>query len=274
LDHVPTKYTDYYNRLRGYPETICAALDAIATGLSFDVTGRVAYREGSYGSGGSSRIAPIGIAYRNASDDILHKAVVDAIICTHTHPHSIDAAFIQAKAISYLINLSDPSSFNFTAFVHKLMDIARTDALKSTIGKVLNQIEKFSKSGDTALESTSGDDVIGNGIAAVDAIGSALLIFGRFWKTPEIALINAVALGGDTDTIAAHTGALLGALHGSKWIPKRWFDKIENGKRGRDFIIHLAMQLATLDCITCDGRGEKNIKGTGGCYSKGRRVCI
>jgi len=54
-------------------------------------------------------------------------------------------------------------------------------------------------------------------------------------------------MGGDADTIGAITGALLGALYGTHWIPTRWFNNIENGPYGRDYTIDLAKQLSMLD---------------------------
>lgn len=38
---------------------------------------------GSYGNGGVMRIAPVGLAYRNASVTDLMTAVKEAVICTH-----------------------------------------------------------------------------------------------------------------------------------------------------------------------------------------------
>ena len=42
---------------------------------------------------------------------------------------------------------------------------------------------------------------------------------GRAVRT---GLVNAVSLGGDTDTVAAIAGGLLGAAHGEKAIPAEW----------------------------------------------------
>ena len=39
----------------------------------------------------------------------------------------------------------------------------------------------------------------------------------------------------------------MGALHGSSWIPARWYDNIENDVHGRDEIVALARRLAGLD---------------------------
>ncbi len=43
------------------------------------------------------------------------------------------------------------------------------------------------------------------------------------------------------------TGTLMGALHGSAWIPDRWLDNMENGEFGREFIKTLAKQLAQVN---------------------------
>jgi ADP-ribosyl-[dinitrogen reductase] hydrolase len=49
----------------------------------------------------------------------------------------------------------------------------------------------------------------------------------------EGALVYAVNLGGDADTIGAITGGLAGALYGAEAIPRRWLDKLDAGIRKR-----------------------------------------
>jgi ADP-ribosylglycohydrolase len=39
------------------------------------------------------------------------------------------------------------------------------------------------------------------------------------------------------------TGAISGAYHGYEGIPSRWIEKLENGAKGRDYVINLAKQL-------------------------------
>ena len=53
------------------------------------------------------------------------------------------------------------------------------------------------------------------------------------------AVIYAISLGGDTDTIGAMTGAISGAYLGIESIPDRWKDKLEN----RSYIEDLAQKL-------------------------------
>jgi ADP-ribosylglycohydrolase len=68
----------------------------------------------------------------------------------------------------------------------------------------------------------------------------------RYIDDPEEAIVQAVNLGGDADTIGAMTGALVGALHGDNWFPVRWFDQLENTENGRDELIRVAGQLAMI----------------------------
>ena len=55
----------------------------------------------------------------------------------------------------------------------------------------------------------------------------------------EAAVIEAVNLGGDTDTIGAVTGQLAGAIHGAAAIPRRW----REGLHAADRIAELAQRL-------------------------------
>jgi ADP-ribosylglycohydrolase len=78
-------------------------------------------------------------------------------------------------------------------------------------------------------------------------MAAALWALLRYGTPPEECVIRAVNFGGDTDTIGTMAGALVGALHGSAWIPARWYVNIENGKHGRDEIVAVARQLSELD---------------------------
>ena len=65
-----------------------------------------------------------------------------------------------------------------------------------------------------------------------------------FWAvltrpTFEEAVVSAVMIGDDTDTNAAVTGALAGAIHGYQAIPERW----RSGVQQHDRMINLADQL-------------------------------
>ena len=59
----------------------------------------------------------------------------------------------------------------------------------------------------------------------------------------EQAVTFAVHLGGDTDTVAAMTGAISAARSGASAIPSRWLDALENGDRGRSHVESFAPRL-------------------------------
>eukprot|EP00879_Flechtneria_rotunda_P000123 GHRR01000185.1.p1 GENE.GHRR01000185.1~~GHRR01000185.1.p1 ORF type:complete len:477 (+),score=171.76 GHRR01000185.1:587-2017(+) len=71
-------------------------------------------------------------------------------------------------------------------------------------------------------------------IKATDAVAAAIWAAVCHWDCPADAVVAAVHYGGDTDTIACMTGALMGALHGSAWLPQGWLDHLENSSKPPD----------------------------------------
>ncbi len=61
--------------------------------------------------------------------------------------------------------------------------------------------------------------------------------------SPGEAIVYAVSLGGDADTIGAMAGAIAGALHGASALPAEWLGLLEGGPRGREHVASLADQL-------------------------------
>jgi poly(ADP-ribose) glycohydrolase ARH3 len=59
---------------------------------------------------------------------------------------------------------------------------------------------------------------------------------------PDFASVvtNTILAGGDTDTTAAMSGALCGALVGEEAIPSDWINRIEKGPRGGSYVAGLA----------------------------------
>ncbi len=237
--HASGMYAEFYEPWRGYGGAAHRVMRLLADGGDYRGTGRLQFPEGSFGNGGAMRIAPVGLAYRHAGDDELAKAVEDAIICTHVHPEAIDGALVQAKAVATAAtaNVADLDS---DATVQSLRAICRTEVVAAKLDALADSLRH------------DDDDVyvigrVGNGIRASQAVAAALWAFLRYGEDPEECVIRAVAFGGDTDTIGAMAGALVGALHGQSWIPARWYDNIENGTRGRDEIVALARRLSQLD---------------------------
>jgi poly(ADP-ribose) glycohydrolase ARH3 len=238
-EDMSLKYAEFYESRRGYGATAHRVMGALLNGADYRTTGRTEFPNGSFGNGGAMRISPVGLAYRHASDEVLHQTVESALRCTHVHPEAIDGAFVQAKAVSILAT-SDPNSYDRRHFLKTLLGYSTTFVVQRKLEILLEQPD----------EGVSDDDVIytvGNGIRTSDAVAASLWAFLRYGDNPEECVIRAVNFGGDTDTIGAMVGAQLGSLYGSEWIPNRWFSQIENRRHGRDFMVDLAKRLAQLD---------------------------
>lgn len=63
-----------------------------------------------------------------------------------------------------------------------------------------------------------------SGAYLLETVPSVLMILAKFANDPEEAIIRAVNDTKDNDTIAAISGAAVGALHGEEALPKRWID--------------------------------------------------
>lgn len=244
---VAEKYAEFYEPRRGYGAAAHRVMGALQSGADYRETGRIEFREGSFGNGGAMRIAPIGLAYRHASDEEFCRAVEAALVCTHIHPEAIDGAMVQARAVAKLAT-SQPSGFDRRGLVEALVGKSQRFAVQRKLEILLEHLDK----------GTSDEEVIyvvGNGVRTSEAVAAALWAFLRYGDAPEECLVRAVNFGGDTDTIGAMVGAQLGSLYGAGWIPRRWYELIENGRQGRDWIVELGRRLAQLEVVDRGGGG-------------------
>lgn len=233
-------YAHFYHSHRGYGSAAHVVMSKLKEGSDYRETGTIIFKDGSYGNGGAMRIAPVGLVYANCDDEGLKKAVTDAVRCTHVHPEGVDGALVQAKAVALLSRLDSPAELDRNAFLKELYRFANSHMMKTKLSYLDEELKNDTP--DARVVSH-----IGNGIRAVEAAPCALLAAIRYIDSPETAVIKAVNFGGDTDTIGAMTGALMGALHGKDWIPARWLDNMENDEKGRDYIIGLAKKLSELE---------------------------
>jgi poly(ADP-ribose) glycohydrolase ARH3 len=237
--HCAMMYAGFYSPFRGYGSGAHEVLKALKNGADYRETGYLTFREGSFGNGGAMRIAPLGLVYRHTDNDTLKKQVFEAVRCTHVHPEGIDGAVVQAKAVALMAGTNEISEFNTNTFLETLYEIASTAIMKE---KILYLRSLLHKEVSDKIAVTH----LGNGIRASEAVSCALLATIRYYNEPEEAVIKSVNFGGDTDTIGAMTGALMGALHGSYWLPARWLDNLENSSYGKEYMIQLAPKLAAL----------------------------
>jgi poly(ADP-ribose) glycohydrolase ARH3 len=167
--------------------------------------------EGSYGNGAAMRVAPVALFTYPDTDRAAELAAKTAII-THTHPEAIDGAVIQAVATTTLLATTDP--VDPSQVIRLLIGYVQTPVFQNKLRFVDRHI------GDRPL--TEQADVLGTGIAAHASVITALASFLTHPESFSDAVKAAISLGGDTDTIAAMTGALAGAHLGAEAIPAAW----------------------------------------------------
>lgn len=249
--HCAATYSRFFvaEPRRGYGPAVSKILALLAAGGDYRTTGRAVYPEGSYANGGAMRIAPVGLAFRNAGDPVLRQAVASALLCTHVHPDAVDGAFVQAKAVAELASTADSGDLDTACFLAGLSSLAQSAVVREKLEFVI-QARAQDWADERLLSSVCTPNEYGQQfqIHAAEAVACALWAFVCAPHEPEECIIRAVSLGGDTDTVGAMAGALAGALHGSSWFPRRWYDQMENQPAvGRDYLIGLARRLSGLD---------------------------
>jgi poly(ADP-ribose) glycohydrolase ARH3 len=185
------------------------------------------------------RVAPVGALFHDNLPRLRRVAEQQATI-THTHVLGTQGAVIQAATVAAATRRDPTRAANFDA-------PAFLDEVTGTVGPLepwyaeamddVGRLLPIRPPGKTVVE------VLGNGIEAHESVPAAIYSFLAHPDSFEEAVVFAVRLGGDADTIGAMTGAIVGAYHGASAIPERWLAALENGPKGRDYVRDLADRL-------------------------------
>lgn len=198
----------YRSNPKDIGNTTRRSLAALAEGVPWDRAGNSALDnrpvESSAANGAVMRCAPVALRFR-AQPERLVQASLDTARITHTEP--------RAKWGTVAVN---------QGIVHLLGGGGFDDLPQAAVAGVENAEVR-----DRVLAARDLDPLsIRAGGFVLDTIGAA------FWAvlnhdSLEDAIVAAVALGHDTDTTGAVTGALAGAAWGATAIPSRWLDLLE-----------------------------------------------
>lgn len=171
-----------------------------AAAIHFQVTGRAA------GNGSLMRAATSAVFYAPAGTDVTMDAARRIAALTH----------------------GDGAAWEGTALLHELVRLALdgTDPVDG-IPRALALVRPGHRDRyATVLAPDWHPDQATEFNGAVwPCLGSAVWAL-RTTRSYEDAVRAAIDLGGDTDTVAAVTGALAGAVYGAGAIPRRWTDRL------------------------------------------------
>jgi len=188
------------------------------------------YQGGSYGNGSAMRIAPIGVFFYDSPVRLREVAYQSSQI-THAHELGKQGAALQARAVALAITADPSLPLDSAAFLGKLSDSIEHEAYRQK----LSSMERLMSQQDRR-EVVSA---LGHGIEAFDSVPTAIYSFLTHANSFAGAVVYAISLGGDTDTIGAMTGAIAGAYLGVEAIPQRWKERLEN----RAYVEELAEKL-------------------------------
>ncbi len=231
---VAMRFVANFDPARGYGGRIAGVMSRLAGGTSWRDAGT-----DSFGNGAAMRIAPIGLFFFNDLD-ALTRAAKECSIITHRHPEGVAGGVAQALGVALALRAGIsgekpvPEDFLGTiarhigeldeGFAHRLVGLSDLD--RGNLKAGIRELFRCS-------------------VKAVDAVPPALACF-LYTDSFKDALVAAVGLGGDTDTIGAMTGALAGAFYGKKAIPRDWLDALEEGAKGKTYVEGLLMRLAEI----------------------------
>lgn len=204
---------------RGYGQGPPVVLRMIKAGEPWDKASEKLYHGGSYGNGSAMRIAPVGVFYHD-DFSMLKEIAHRSSRITHSHELGMEGAALQAYAVALAVSLEPAKDFNSRQFLAELYEFVSFEVYKRKLAKagaLLGEMDRATVAAD-----------IGNGIEAFNSVPTAIYSFLSHPHSFEDAILFAVSLGGDTDTIAAMTGAIAGAYLGVDSIPDKWRSKLEN----------------------------------------------
>ncbi|MGW6303484.1 ADP-ribosylglycohydrolase family protein [Streptomyces niveus] len=161
---------------------------------------------------------------RAAGNGSLMRAATPAV---HFAAAGRDATMAAARRIASLTH-GDAAAWEGTAVLHELIRVALdgADPVAAVPGALRHVHEDHRPRWATVLApGWHPDDATEFNGAVWPCLGSALWAL-RTTGSFEASLAAAIDLGGDTDTVAAVTGALAGAVYGFATIPQRWTDPL------------------------------------------------
>lgn len=181
-------------------------------------------------NGAAMRVTPIGIAMPTADPQAFAEAVWSSCRVTHATRQGFQSAALVAAAVSMGIDTARSTSPNLRGLLWKA--VTYVDSLPErgawtpdpdVVAATRRAMQLASNPSSSSLECLV--EQVGTSVASAHAIPMAFALLARN-PSPQ-ALMDAANIGGDTDTIGAIAGAILGAALGVEVLPTDSLSRIE-----------------------------------------------
>jgi ADP-ribosylglycohydrolase len=250
-----------------------AALEQLRAGVSADETGRAGTTNGA-----AMRIAPVGVAVPPEPLSGLVDAVHEASFVTHNTSIALSGAAAVAAAVSAGIETGDMGEATHAAIAAAQLgaglghwvaaaDIAtRIEFVARAAGAdfgptpqraagpfgTLAADDAVPRPMPLAAVFALAGNLIGTSVQTAESVPAAF-VFTLAIRDPWVAVRAAASCGGDTDTVAAMAGAIIGAVHGPDVFPAEARAAIVQANPGLNVDGYVAPLLALRDRAAQDG---------------------
>lgn len=174
------------------------------------------------------RAGPVGLFFHEDLDRVWEEAGKSAVV-THRHPLGVEGAQLLATAVAIAARGEAGDADRLWGGLYDRATLDEYQWLLRTASR---------------LTARDGLGLLESGMAAHRSVVTSITCFAIAPDSYVTALGRALALGGDTDTLMAMTGAISGAHLGSAGVPGHLAGMLEEGEKGRTYIEGLAKRLA------------------------------
>lgn len=182
-------------------------------------------------NGAAMRVAPVGIAVSTDDPEVFANSVWSTCQLTHATRQGFQSAALVAAAVSMGIDWDAPSPSDITTLLWKTLTYVDSlpergawtphpDVVAATRRAMQLVANPVSSSLEHLIEQ------VGTSVASAHAIPMAFALLARV-PSPR-ALLDAANIGGDTDTIGAIAGAILGGLLGVEAFDATMLAQVES----------------------------------------------
>ena len=181
-------------------------------------------------NGAAMRVTPIGIAVSTADPEVFADAVWSSCQVTHATRQGFQSAVLVAAAVSLALDWPEASASDMTtllwkavSYVESLPERGAWTPDPDVVAATRRAIQLVANPASSSLECLV--EQIGTSVASAHAIPMAFALLARD-PSPR-ALLDAANLGGDTDTIGAIAGAILGSVLGVEAFDPAMLTQVE-----------------------------------------------
>ena len=181
-------------------------------------------------NGAAMRVTPIGISMSTADPEAFADAVWSSCQVTHATRQGFQSAALVAAAVSMGIDAARSTTPNLRSLLWKA--VSYVDSLPErgawtpdpdVVAATRRAMQLVANPASSSLECLV--EQVGTSVASAQAIPMAFALLARD-PSPQ-ALLDAANIGGDTDTIGAIAGAILGAALGFEVFVGRGLAQVE-----------------------------------------------